>query len=807
MRVNDSGEKEQREAEYDERFFVAVDGEAFTATIAKPKAPKASVDTTGLVSIEDTDSLALEPLHKPEAPRHTQRSTISISRLQSYLSTQLAMEEAQGTSFLLIPVIMIAGVTSYFTLPAEPAAHNFPIAVLALLLVRWALRRSSLAKKQMINAATIFVLAMGLGQWRTMAMDTAMLGSEVSTNLTAQIRSIEQRPNGSVRYTLDVISTERPKLYYAPTRVRATTRRPVVGAELGEGLRGYVRLRPPSGPVRPGGYDFSFNNYFQNIGANGFFLGQPDAYKLNRDEWNARIQIEKWRLWLARHIQSQSATRSGAVAAALITGQKASIPEDVTEALRVSGLAHILSISGLHMALVAGTVMFALRIMFAMSPEISAYRPTKKYAALAGFGAIFIYLFLAGTSVATQRSFIMLAVMLGAILSDRSALTMRNLSIAAIAVVLIAPEAVLGPSFQMSFAATLALIAAYRAWTKHRSSKFQDLKTDGSLHPRVIKKSTSFITGLSMTSIIAGAATGIFAAYHFHRVAVFGLFGNLLAMPIVSIITMPSAILATLLIPVGLDGYVYQAMNWSIELVIKISVFVANNSPNGAVGAISQNTLLCLSLGLILMSVFSSKLKYLSLVFLIPALIAQKNLSTPIMVISEDARQVAIVKEDGNLVTNRARPNGFILDQWQAAYKSQDVLKPGSDDGFKCQKSEFCSYSNLINNIKNDVLYVENREYYLSNIENICANYQIIVLAFAPAPMTCNLARDRDKTPLIVTAQQLALHGSAEIRQDPNDDNAFRVQFALGDASRPWQSHRKYSRSARNLAPIQRNNQ
>lgn len=609
MRVNDSGDRKQREAEHDERYFVAVNSEAYVATIAKPQIRTENSDTTNLVDVEDIGDFDLKLLHKPNAPKTAIRPKFSIAKVKTYLSAQLAVEEAQGTSFLLIPVLMIAGVTSYFTLPAEPAAHNIPIAILVLLIVRWALRRSSQVNKQLMNATIIFALAMGLGQWRTMAVDTAMLGSEVSTNLTAQIRSIEHRPNGSVRYTLDVISTERPQLYYAPTRVRATTRSPVVGAELGEGLRGYVRLRPPSGPARPQGFDFAFNNYFQNIGANGFFLGQPEAITLNRNEWNARTIIEKSRLWLARHIQNQNETRSGTVAAALITGHKAAIPKDVTEALRISGLAHILSISGLHMVLVAGTVMFVLRAMFATSPAISAQRPTKKYAAVAGFGAIFIYLFLAGTSVATQRSFIMLAVMLGAMLSDRSAVTMRNLSIAAIVVILIAPEAVLGPSFQMSFAATLALIAAYSAWTRRRSPKLGNPDANRSLSQSIFKNSTGFIAGLSMTSIIAGTATGIFAAYHFQRVAVLGLFGNLLAMPIVSIITMPSAILATLLIPVGLDGYVYQVMNWSIELVVQIAIFVAENSPTGAVGAISKNALWCLSTGLIVLCVFSSKQK------------------------------------------------------------------------------------------------------------------------------------------------------------------------------------------------------
>ena len=568
--------------------------------------------------------------HRASSRKVEPRPKPRIGNLSSILQSQLAVEQVHGTPFVLIPVLMIAGVTSYFTLSSEPAAHNIPIAILALVVLRMIVRNTGRSAKYALDAAIIFMLAMGLGQWRTMVIDTQMLGSEISTNLTAQIRAIEQRPNGSVRYTLDVISTERPKLRYLPDRVRATTRKPVEGARLGDGLRGYVRLRPPSGPVRPNGFDFAFNNYFQKIGANGFFLGQPDAIELSNNKWTARIYIERSRLWLARHIRKQDQSRSSAVAAALVTGHKAAIPDDINESLRISGLAHILSISGLHMALVAGTVMFALRAVLAVSPTRAAKMPTKKYAALAGFGAIFIYLFLAGASVATQRSFIMLAVMLGALLSDRSALTMRNLAIAAIVIILIAPEAALGPSFQMSFAATLALIAAYSAWTNFRGARIKNQQHRPSATKEFVRKSGGFVAALSMTSIVAGTATGMFAVYHFQRVAVFGLFGNLLAMPIVSLITMPSAILATILIPVGLDGYAYIIMNWSIERIIQISNFVADQSPSGAVGALSPTTLILLVIGMITLCVFRSKLRYLGLLTILPAVWTQESYSKPI---------------------------------------------------------------------------------------------------------------------------------------------------------------------------------
>lgn len=634
----------------------------------------------------------------------------------------------------------------------------------------------------------------------------AGIGSFYQPN-SPQIRAIEQRPNGSVRYTLDVIDTERPKLRYAPDRVRATTRRPVEGAKIGQGLRGYVRLRPPSGPVRPGGFDFAFNNYFQGIGANGFFLGQPKAISLNQEQWNPKILVEKSRLWLSKHIKGSGSDRSSAVAAALVTGDKAAIPSDVNEALRVAGLAHILSISGLHMALVAGTIMFAFRAIFAAVPNMAAHHPIKKYAALTGFATIFIYLFLAGASIATQRSFIMLSVMLGAHLSDRSALTMRNLAVAAIIVIAISPEAILGPSFQMSFAATIALIAAYSTWSKQRRNVHQETPTDGLIVLQTIKKAASFVLTLAMTAIIAGTATGIFAAYHFHRVAVFGLLGNVLAMPIVTLITMPSAIFATMLIPVGLDSYPYQLMKWSIEQVIQIAEFVANQSPEGIVGAMPNATLLYLILSLVILCAFSSKLRYLGLLFIIPAALARAHDTEPILLVSEDARQFAVITEEGHLAVNRQRPNSFILNQWISAHKITHIAKPDTPGGLACGKEGFCQYDYARNNINLSILYIDNHEYFAVREGEQCVQFDIIVLAYAPAPNACAQQGDSDRAPLVITAQQLALYGSAEVKLGSDDTDTLEVEFALGQTNRPWQSHRQYSRSARNLAPIQRKNQ
>ncbi|TIT12583.1 MAG: ComEC/Rec2 family competence protein, partial [Mesorhizobium sp.] len=181
--------------------------------------------------------------------------------------------------------------------------------------------------------------------------------------------------------------------------------------------------------------------------------------------------IEKARESIADHIRGLVGGPEGEIAAALIVGVRAGIPDEINEAMRRTGIYHIISISGLHMALVAGTIMLLLRGAFALFPDFASRRPVKKYAAAAALVSIAAYLVFSGIVVAAERSFIMLAVMLVAVLFDRAALTMRNLAISAIAVILVSPHEVVGPSFQMSFAATAALVGAYAGWSDYRADR------------------------------------------------------------------------------------------------------------------------------------------------------------------------------------------------------------------------------------------------------------------------------------------------------------------------------------------------
>ena len=244
----------------------------------------------------------------------------------------------------------------------------------------------------------------------------------------------------------------------------------------------------------------------------------------------------------------------GSIASALITGKRDAISAPVNDAMYISSLAHVLSISGYHMAVVAGIVFFFIRAALALVPSLASRQPIKKWAAAAALVAATFYLLLSGAEVATQRSFIMIAIVLIGVMVDRPALTFRTLTVAAFAVLLLAPEAVVHPSFQMSFAATLALIAAYQYGLPWRA------EADTSLGARVALWGGREIAGLILASLVAGLATTPYAAFHFHRLAPYGVLANLLAMPVVSAVVMPMGILGVLAMPFGFDALFWQLM-------------------------------------------------------------------------------------------------------------------------------------------------------------------------------------------------------------------------------------------------------
>lgn len=288
-----------------------------------------------------------------------------------------------------------------------------------------------------------------------------------------------------------------------------------------------------------------------------------------------------------------------------------------------------------------------------------------------------VYLVISGLAVAAERSYLMIAIMLMALLFDRAALTMRNLAIAALVILAFAPHEAAGPSFQMSFAATAALIAAYGWWAERRSRRQGRRPSDRPLPLRALRFLLLWTAALAATSLVAGTATGIFGAWHFQRVSPLGLVANLAAMPIVSLIVMPSAVMGMVLMPLDLDGPAFAVMGKGLSWMLQVATWLAACTPFDAIGAVPASSVVLLALALVPLTLATTvPMRLLGVPLLVAglALISQRDL--PQVYVSEDGRLVAMRTGDGRIAVNRARANPFTIEDWSRAMRAQTIVRP-----------------------------------------------------------------------------------------------------------------------------------
>jgi competence protein ComEC len=583
-----------------------------------------------------------------------------------------------------LPVAFGFGIALYFTAEREPVWWAGTGLTAICCIAAFTLRHRPLAFPLALAGAA---MAAGFAVATVKALQVAhpVLTRPASVALAGFVEAREERER-SDRVVVRVSSLEGYRLTQKPDRVRVSVRRgtaPPVGAYVN--LR--ARLSPPLEPLRPGGYDFARDLYFQGIGATGFALGAVRIAEppVPPGAWlKYATALQGLRDAIDDRIRAVVPGDRGAIASALITGKRDAISVPVNDAMYVSSLAHVLSISGYHMAVVAGVVFFVLRALLALVPAFASTRPIKKWAAAGALVAAAAYLLLSGSEVATQRSFIMTAIVLAGVLADRPALTLRTLALAAFAVLLLAPQSLVHPSFQMSFAATLALIAAYE-----RGLPWMVAGADTSAGARVALWGGREIVGLIFASLVAGLATTPYAAFHFHRLAPYGVVANLLAMPIVSIWVMPAGLLGLVAIPFGFDAMLWRVMGEGIDWMIAVALFVAQlPGAIGHVAAFGTGPLLLGTGGLVLLCFLKSPLRWCGAAVIVLASLWAVRAPMPDVLISADGQAVAVRGADGRLSVHRSSRDAFTVKEWLAADGDTRVPADKSlGDGFRCDEA------------------------------------------------------------------------------------------------------------------------
>jgi competence protein ComEC len=602
------------------------------------------------------------------------RRSATAPSLLAWLADNLLAERERW--FLWLPVGLGTGVAGYFALPVEPPLWLGAAGLLlAAVLLSWLWWRLPAAARYGCAPALlgvwIVLLGFAVASWRTHLVAAPVLERRGAYVLEATILLVEDRTRGQ-RLLLGDAAIEGLEGYATPAQLRVSTRSPDPPFEPGDRVRVRALLMPPSPPVEPGGFDFARQAYFQRLGAVGYALSAPEL--LSRAEqrgWS--LGIAALRQSIAHQITLAVPGAAGAIGVALLTGLRGALPDQIWDEWAIAGIAHLLSISGLHLALVAGTLFFTVRIALALVPPLALRVPTKKLAALLALFGAFGYLLISGAPVPTQRAFAMTALGLVAIMADRNPFSMRLVAWAAIVVLLLQPESLLGASFQMSFGAVVALIAVYETGMAKRRSDA------GGLDWRLLM----YLGGIALTTLVASAATTPFSIYHFSRFPTYGIVTNLLAVPLTGIWIMPWGMLGLLLIPVGLDGPCFVLMGYGIEVIIVAAAFVADLP--GAALAMPRPPLAALVatvLGGLWLCLWRTSWRRLGLIGIALGVLLLPLNRPPDLLIDSRGEIVAVRRDDGSLALSPWKRDRWITDSWlQNAGQDRPGDWPAPGDG------------------------------------------------------------------------------------------------------------------------------
>ena len=702
-------------------------------------------------------------------PRRMGRGWLRVRRsgpIGTWLAVQLAEERPQFVNWL--PVLFGFGIWLYFAVPNEPTYAATALAVVTGIIVFNSTYGGSTARL----AASILVI-IGLG-FATAKIRTGLIASPVldrtlrAVEVTGVLERREPHIKRGERLTLRLTSLQDVEPGRLPHRVRIRVMSPAGDIRPGDLLKLTATLSPPSVPALPGGFDFARAAYFQRIGAVGYALKAPEKLPPSPASEPSLGQqlgsiVEDVRQVIGRRIAAALPGETGGMATALITGERGGISQETTDAYRDSGLVHIISISGLHMVIMAGAVFALLRFVLAAIPALALTQPIKKWAAFGGAVAALLYYAISGGSPATLRAAIMMVVFFIAIMLGRPAIAMRNVALAAFLMLALFPESLLDVGFQMSFAAVAALVAAYEA-VRGRMERT-------GVAPGPVKRGALLIGGILFSTLIAGLAVTPLSIYHFHATQHYAPLANIVAVPVCNLVVMPAALATLVALPFGLEA----APLWIMGLGIEAMAYVAH--PVAALpGAVSHIPAipgaafaLALAGGLWLV-LWQRQWRLAGIPLIVAAVTLSPVTSRPDILIGREGTLVAVRDSQGRLAAHAQRPSTFELTRW--------LERDGdSRDPKDVRKSKLfnCDVLGCTALFADDTIAVSSHP---GSVTDDCARAKILIVA-GDAPTTC------DGPALIYDRQTLKRTGTVAITRHADGTYSTR-SVADARGQRPW---------------------
>ncbi|NIJ17027.1 competence protein ComEC [Sphingobium vermicomposti] len=580
-------------------------------------------------------------------PRQTSvGGNIRQAGLRLFAHLEKGLEHEREQLALWVPVAIGIGIVAWFILPNRLEWFGFCCVSLAFASAGLVMPTGGRMQQVFVLGGVLACAGCVLIWGKAATVGMPPLARPVFMEVTGEVKAVNAIPAQQMsRLLLEPI--EAPAL---PRLVRVNIDESGMPRGVGEGaiIRFRVRLMPPAAASLPGGYDFARRAYFQGIGATGRALKPVTVLRPSAKERPLRAR-------LFAHINGRVSGPGAGIAAALATGDQGAIADEDAEAMRNSGLAHLLSISGLHVTALVGAVIFLLMRLMALSRRAALDWPLMLIAAAGGALAGIGYTLLTGAEVPTVRSCVAALLVLGGLALGRDAITLRLVAAGAVIVLMFWPEALVGPSFQMSFAAVVALVALgehpkFRAFVAGR---------DEGMSRRLARNvGTMLLTGLAVELVLAPIAL-----LHFHKAGMLGAFANLLAIPLTTFVVMPLEALALLLDIIGAGAPFWWLTGHALDLLLAIAhgvsaspwaVVMTPTMPMGIFGAIIMGGLWCL--------LWRGQWRWAGMFPVAIGVAAMLMVSPPEILITGDGRHVALRSSSGEMVLLRARAGDYVRD-------------------------------------------------------------------------------------------------------------------------------------------------
>lgn len=557
------------------------------------------------------------------------------------------LAEARGLLFPWVPVFLGCGIAVWFGLPFEPGLRFYGVCVAGMLALI-VLHRfgGEIWHPPVVVLACVLVGMMAAGL-RAHLVAAPMLEHRYYGAVQGRVINIDRSQSDALRITLDRVVLQDMPPAQTPLHVRISLHGQDVSFDPGQVVLLTASLAAPDGPAEPGGFDFRRMAFFQQLGAVGY---SRSPVLLWAEAAPGTQLINRLRSKLTRAMIAAVPTEAGAFATGAMTGDRAAISLDTVQALRDSNLAHLLAISGMNMAFITGFVFALVRYGMALIPPVALRVNTKKLAAVVAFAVALFYLLLSGANVATVRAFLMVCVMLGAVLFDRRGLTLRSVALAGVVLLVAQPESLLEPGFQLSFAATVVLIAGYSG-------------LDQQILREKLPRWLMPVFTLVLTSVLAGLATAPYAAATFNRFTDYGLIANLLTVPVMSVLMAAGAV-AALLAPFGLAAPALWVMEQAGAWILLIAHWVAGL--DGAVTPIVQPGPMVMPLitfAGIWVILWHGRRRWVAAVPLVLGLVLWTLTVRPAVLISSDGALVGLLGAEGRAVS-AAQGAAFAAKNW-----------------------------------------------------------------------------------------------------------------------------------------------